>query len=66
MARDKEKMSETVYVRCSPTMVEALDAWRRTEADLPTRAEALRRIAARALKIKEEKPEKPAKGGRGK
>ena len=58
---DKEKMSETVYVRCSPTMVEALDEWRRTEPDLPTRAEALRRIAARALKIKEEKPEKPPK-----
>jgi len=63
MARDKEKMSETVYVRCSPTMVEALDAWRRSEADLPTRAEALRRIAARALKIKEEKTEKPARKG---
>ena len=55
-------MSETVYVRCSPTMVEALDAWRRTEPDLPTRAEALRRIAAKALKIKDEKAEKSAKG----
>ena len=55
---DKEKMSETVYVRCSQTMVEALDAWRRTDPDLPTRAEALRRIAAKALKLKEEKPEK--------
>jgi hypothetical protein len=58
---DKEKMSETVYVRCSPTMVDALDEWRRSEPDLPTRAEALRRIAARALKIKEEKPAKSRK-----
>ena len=39
----------------------ALDDWRRTEPDVPTRAEALRRIAARALKIKDERPEKPAK-----
>jgi hypothetical protein len=61
-ADDQEKMTETVYVRCSPTMAKALDDWRRSEPDLPTRAEALRRIAAKALKIKEDKPEKPAKG----
>jgi len=61
MARGKEKMSETVYVRCSPTMVQAIDEWRRNEPDLPTRAEALRRIAARALKIKDDET-KPAKG----
>jgi hypothetical protein len=62
MARDKEKMTETVYVRCSPSMVKAIDDWRRSEPDLPTRAEALRRIAARALKVKEDAGEKPAKG----
>ena len=59
-----EKMTEPVLVRLKPSMAQLLDAWRRDQVDLPTRAEAIRRLAAMALKtLKEsEKPEPKAKG----
>jgi len=57
-------MTEPVLVRLKPSMAQLLDAWRRDQVDLPTRAEAIRRLAAMALKtLKEsEKPEPKAKG----
>jgi hypothetical protein len=59
MAKD-EKMTEPVLVRLKPSMAQLVDAWRRDQVDLPTRAEALRRLAAMALKdekgAKERKP----------
>jgi hypothetical protein len=61
-------------VRLPEALLAAIDDWRRKELDLPTRSEALRRLAIAALKqiggeAKEKvalpaKPEKPAKGGR--
>jgi hypothetical protein len=37
-------------VRLQSELLAQIDAWRRTEADLPSRAEALRRLASQALK----------------
>jgi hypothetical protein len=56
-----EKMTEPVLVRLKPSMAQLVDAWRRDQVDLPTRAEAIRRLAAMALKsLKDaEKGEKP-------
>jgi hypothetical protein len=48
--KDTEKMTDQILVRVPPSMTEAVDAWRREQHDLPTRAEALRRLAATALK----------------
>jgi hypothetical protein len=45
-----EKMTEPVLVRLKPSMAQLVDAWRREQIDLPTRAEAIRRLAAMALK----------------
>jgi hypothetical protein len=61
-----EKMTEPVLVRLKPSMAQLVDAWRRDQVDLPTRAEAIRRLAAMALKsLKDlEKSEKP-KGRKG-
>jgi hypothetical protein len=67
MRRKDEKMTEPVLVRLKPSMAHLIDAWRRDQIDLPTRAEAIRRLAAMALKAqgKEfEKSEKPAKDGK--
>jgi hypothetical protein len=43
---------DPVLVRIQPDMAKALDAWRRKQDDLPSRPEALRRLAAAALKAK--------------
>jgi hypothetical protein len=60
MAKD-EKMTEPVLVRLKPSMAQLVDAWRRDQVDLPTRAEAIRRLAAMALKDLQEKPPKGRK-----
>jgi hypothetical protein len=39
-----------VMVRLQSGLLEQIDAWRRAEADLPSRAEAMRRLASSALK----------------
>lgn len=49
MARD-EKMTIATLVRMPPSMARLVDDWRREQVDLPTRAEAIRRLAAMALK----------------
>ena len=40
----------TIFVRCHDPLLAMLDAYRRNEPDLPTRASALRRLAIIALK----------------
>lgn len=52
-------MTEPVLVRLKPSMAQLVDAWRRDQVDLPTRAEALRRLAAMALKDFQGGGEKP-------
>jgi hypothetical protein len=37
-------------VRLQTSFLEQIDAWRRAEADLPSRAEALRRLASLGIK----------------
>lgn len=38
-----------IVVRTKPDLLDAIDRWRAAQADLPSRAEALRRFAANAL-----------------
>jgi hypothetical protein len=38
-------------VRLQPHLAECLDDWRRRQPDLPSRAEALRRLAEQALEL---------------
>jgi hypothetical protein len=60
-----EKMTEPVLVRLKPSMAQLVDAWRRDQVDLPTRAEAIRRLAAMALQaIRAEKPATTGKGAK--
>jgi hypothetical protein len=61
-----EKMTEPVLVRLKPSMARLVDDWRRDQVDLPTRAEAIRRLAAMALKTFKdaEKPAEPKAKGR--
>jgi len=61
-----EKMTEPVLVRLKPSMAQLVDAWRRDQVDLPTRAEAIRRLAAMALKAEQVAAGvKPEAKGRG-
>jgi hypothetical protein len=62
-------MNRQLMVRVTDTFVAAIDEWRRKELDLPSRSEALRRLAMAALKADAQprpaKPAKPAKGRKG-
>lgn len=42
-------IGKPVVVRMNPSALAALDAWRRAQADLPTRPEAIRRLVDKAL-----------------
>jgi hypothetical protein len=50
MPRKAEKLTKQILVRVSASMVAAIDEWRRGQFDLPTRADAFRRLAGQALK----------------
>ncbi len=39
-----------VSTRIQPGMLELIDAWRRAQLDLPSRPEALRRLAMKGLR----------------
>lgn len=41
--------SEPVMIRMQPAMVAAIDEYRRTQEDLPTRPEVIRRVMAEFL-----------------
>jgi hypothetical protein len=41
---------EMVSTRIQPDMLELIDAWRRAQPDIPSRPEALRRLASKALR----------------
>lgn len=55
MSTEKNKMgrprtdSEPVMIRMQPAMIAAIDEYRRTLEDLPTRPEVIRRILADVL-----------------
>jgi metal-responsive CopG/Arc/MetJ family transcriptional regulator len=60
MPRKDDKMNRQIMVRLTDELLAAIDEWRRKELDLPTRSEALRRLAIAALKAEgEQKTEKP-------
>jgi len=40
---------EPVLVRFQPPQVEKIDSWRRNQDDIPSRAEAIRRLVVRGL-----------------
>ena len=44
-----EPATETFKARVSPEWLAILDAWRRSQPDLPSRAEAVRRLVASGL-----------------
>ena len=72
MTERDEKMTEQTLLRYTPTLAKLIDAWRRQQADGPSRADAFRRLTAAALKAAglepppdsdaEPKAKKPAKG----
>lgn len=45
-------VGDPVLVRVQPDMAKQLDDWRRTQDDLPGRAEAIRRLVELGLKVK--------------
>jgi hypothetical protein len=52
----------TIGLRCSEEFVQKIDAFRRSEPDLPSRAEALRRLAIAALPRNRRRPALPTDG----
>jgi hypothetical protein len=46
----------TIGIRCNSEFVKQIDAYRRDEPDLPSRAEALRRLAIAALPLNRRRP----------
>jgi hypothetical protein len=45
----------TLGVRCHPPLLSRIDEWRRVQADIPNRAEAIRRLVELGLKTKARK-----------
>ena len=56
---ETELKDQRVPVMMSVSEVRALDAWRRSQEDLPSRGEAIRRLIERGLKA----PAAPVEGG---
>lgn len=48
----KQQKGQTFQMRADDDFLEMIDEWRRTEADLPSRAEAIRRIVTAYIKGK--------------
>lgn len=47
------RMDHVLQVRCNDDFLTQIDNWRRQQPDLPSRAEALRRLATLSLKRKD-------------
>jgi hypothetical protein len=47
--RPPEDFAEGLSIRLRPSQLEAIDEWRREQRDLPSRAEAIRRLLDKAL-----------------
>lgn len=47
-----EANSERFQMRVSPEFLASIDSWRRKQDDLPSRAEAIRRLVEQALKAR--------------
>jgi hypothetical protein len=44
-----EKMTEQTLLKYKPSLAKLIDAWRRTQNDFPSRADAFRRLTGAAL-----------------
>jgi hypothetical protein len=44
-----EKMTEQTLLKYKPSLAKLIDAWRRTQNDFPSRADAFRRLTGMAL-----------------
>jgi hypothetical protein len=44
-----EEQTERFQMRVSPSFLKIIDEWRRKQLDLPSRAEAIRRLVEQAL-----------------
>ncbi|QIG80113.1 ribbon-helix-helix protein, CopG family [Stakelama tenebrarum] len=42
-------LDQLVQIRCDKAFIETLDEWRRLQPDLPSRAEAIRRLVRKGL-----------------
>ena len=49
MAKADQEMTERFEMRASKDWIVAVDEWRRQQQDLPSRAEAIRRLVERGL-----------------
>jgi hypothetical protein len=45
----EEEQSERFQMRVSPSFLKAIDEWRRKQSDIPSRAEAIRRLVELGL-----------------
>jgi hypothetical protein len=61
MSRGKT-LGEFIGVRCQPDLIDGIDRWRQKQADLPSRPEAIRRLAAATLQILDKYPDHNAVG----
>jgi hypothetical protein len=52
-----EEQTERFQMRVSPSFLRLIDDWRRRQPDLPSRAEAIRRLVERGINA----PEKPSR-----
>jgi len=47
---DKEPKTTRLHLVAAPSLVAAIDDWRKTQSDLPSRSEAIRRLVSDALR----------------
>jgi hypothetical protein len=52
----EEEQTERFQMRVSPSFLRLIDEWRRKQPDLPSRAEAIRRLVAATLQILDKDP----------
>ena len=52
-----DEQTERFQMRVSPSFLRLIDEWRRKQPDLPSRAEAIRRLVERGINA----PEKPSR-----
>ncbi len=59
--KESDEQTERFQMRVSKAFLRVLDEWRRTQEDLPSRAEAIRRAVEMAAASAAAKPRRPGK-----